>query len=183
MTETGRVQVGERTIVALEGDLTAQDCDVVVNAANSRLSHGGGVAAALVRAAGPWLQSESDAWVREHGPVGDGQAAVTTAGNMPARWIVHVVGPVHDSDRTDNAALLEQAVRAALDAAKDLQAGSVAVPAISSGIYGYPLEEATGVIAGAARAWLAADPGAVHEIRLVGFDRRAAEAFAAALGG
>lgn len=88
------------SLEAVVGDLTRLGTDVVVNAANEHLAHGGGVAAALSRAGGPAVQAESDRWVAEHGPVGPGRAAVTTAGALPARWIVHVVGPRFRADRT-----------------------------------------------------------------------------------
>lgn len=175
-----RAEVNGRHLIVVQGDLTAQPVDAVVNAANEHLKHGGGVAAALARAGGPEVQAESDRWVAEHGPLGPGQAAVTTAGPMPAERIVHVVGPRYREGQ-DNPGLLRQAVRAALDAARDAGSASVALPAISAGIFGYPLEEASAVIVAAGREWLGDRPGPVNEIRLVGYDKRAAQAFAAAL--
>lgn len=160
-------------------DLTTMAVDVVVNAANEHLAHGGGVAAALARAGGPAVQAESDDWVAAHGPVGDGEAAVTTAGDMPALWVVHVVGPRFAGDGTD-AERLAAAVTAALDAAVDLDATSIALPAISAGVFGYPLDDATGVIARTATAWDDAHPEALT-ITLVGVDDRATHAFQSAL--
>lgn len=176
-----RVEVDGRSLTVVQGDLTRQQVDAVVNAANEQLAHGGGVAAALARAGGPEVQAESDRWVAEHGPVGPGQAAVTTAGRMPARMVVHVVGP-RWRDGQDNAALLAEAVRAALDAARDAGASSVAMPAISAGIFGYPLREAAGVIAGETRRWLSDDPRGLREVRLVGWDAPTAELLVGALG-
>ncbi len=167
------------TVQARTDDLTRMDVDVVVNAANEQLAHGGGVAAALARAGGPQVQAESDAWIAEHGPVGDGRAAVTTAGAMPARWIVHVVGPRYAGDGTD-ADRLAAAVTAALEAAVDLDATDVALPAISAGVFGYPLADAAEVIATAARAFDQGHPGALA-ITLVGVDDRATQAFRVAL--
>jgi O-acetyl-ADP-ribose deacetylase len=178
--EVTAVDVAGTRVVVVAGDLTAQDVDAVVNAANEQLRHGGGVAAALARAGGRAVQRTSDAWVREHGPLGPGGAAVTTAGRLPARWIVHVVGPRHQEGQ-DNAALLRQAVDAALDAALDAGARSVALPAISAGIFGYPPAEAGAVIAAAVRAWAHRHAGALAEVRLVGFDVDAARHFAAGL--
>ncbi|MBA2529014.1 MAG: macro domain-containing protein, partial [Euzebyales bacterium] len=111
MTEAARAMVGGATLVVVEGDLTRQDVDAVVNAANERLAHGGGVAAALARAGGPTVQAESDRWVAEHGTLTPGQAAVTGGGGMAARWVVHVVGPRFRPGQ-DNEGLLRQAVRA-----------------------------------------------------------------------
>jgi O-acetyl-ADP-ribose deacetylase len=164
-------------VVVLEGDLTVQQVDAIVNAGNEQLAHGGGVAAALARAGGPQVQRQSDAWIAEHGPVKPGTAAVTTAGVMPARWIVHVVGP-RWRESQDNEGLLRQAVRAALDTARDLGATSIALPALSAGIFGYPREEATVVIAEEACQWLAGDHGDLAEVRLVGYDAATAEDFA-----
>jgi O-acetyl-ADP-ribose deacetylase len=169
------------TVRAVVGDLTRQEVDAVVNAANEHLQHGGGVAAALARGGGPVVQEASDAWVDEHGPLEPGTAAVTPAGDLPARWLVHVVGPRYRR-RQDNEGLLRQAVAAALDAAADLGARSVALPAISAGIFGYPPAEAGRVIAEEASRWAAAHGGSVAEVRLVALDDAGAAAFAAGLG-
>lgn len=179
--EHARQQAGRGTVVVLQGDLTGMEVDVAVNAANETLAHGGGIAAALSRAGGPDVQRESDAWVAEHGQVGPGMAAVTTAGDMPARWLVHVVGPRY-RDGQENEALLRQAVEAALDASAGLSATSVALPAISAGVFGYPRADATRVIAATCRDWLQRHPDAsVTDIRLVGFDEAAAADFATAV--
>ena len=164
------------SVRVVRGDITEQDADVIVNAANEHLAHGGGVAAAMVRAGGSIVQDESDAWVREHGPVVAGTAAVTGAGAMPAKWIVHVVGPRFRTGR-DNAPLLKDAVGAALSAAADIGERSVAMPAISAGVFGYPIDEATQIIANACRAWLVANPDSIDEIRLMGFGGETAAAF------
>lgn len=173
-------RIGDTTLAAVEADLTGLDVGAVVNAANEQLAHGGGVAMALARAGGPQVQRESDAWVREHGPLGPGQAAVTTAGDMPAHYVIHVVGPRYRTGQ-DNAGMLGDAVRAALDAAVDGGVRSVALPAISAGIFGYPPEEATAVIADACAAWLGTHPGTLKTVLLVGYDAATARLFAAAL--
>lgn len=169
------------SITVAQGDLTAQDVEAIVNAANEHLAHGGGVAAAIVRAGGRVIQEESTAWVRKHGPVPDGEAVVTTAGSLNARWVVHVVGPRYSPDQ-DNAGLLRSAVEAALDTAHQRGARSIALPAISAGVFGYPLDEATDVIASTCAEWLEAHPDSFEEIRLVGFDQRTADAFRESLG-
>jgi putative ATPase len=172
--------VADTTLQAVQGDLTAMEVDAVVNAANEHLAHGGGVAAALSRAGGPMVQRESNAWIDEHGPLRTGQAAVTTGGEMPAAHIVHVVGPRYRSGQ-DNAGLLRQAVRAALDAAADAGAASVALPAISAGIFGYPPAEATKVIARACAEWLGEHPSTLGTVLLVGYDTQSAQLFATAV--
>lgn len=168
------------SVRAVQGDITALEVDAVVNAANESLQHGGGVAAAISRAAGPSLQEESDAWVRRHGPVHPGTAAVTTAGAMPALMVVHVVGPRYREGQ-DNEERLVAAVEAALSAAEEHEARSVAMPAISAGIFGYPRPEATRVIARTARRWLAEHPGRLDEVLLVGYDKATTADFERAL--
>ncbi|MEA2023212.1 MAG: macro domain-containing protein [Actinomycetota bacterium] len=160
-------------ITVVIGDITKQDVDVIVNAANAHLSHGAGVAAAIARAGSPDVDAESRAWVAEHGPVLPGTAAITGAGDMPARHVVHVVGPFFGEGQ-DNEALLAQAVDAALDAAAGLGAASIAMPTISAGIYGYPPASACRVIATTADAWLD-HGGALDEIRLVAFSTEIAD--------
>jgi len=172
--------VGRCQIWVIQGDLTQQPVAALVNAANEQLSHGGGVAVALVRTGGRVIQEESDAWVREHGPLPNGTAAVTTAGMLQASHIIHVVGPRYRSGR-DNAGQLTAAITAALDAAIGVEANSIAIPAVSAGILGYPLDAATATIAKAVVEWCEAQPEALDEIRLVGFDADSAKAFAAGL--
>jgi putative ATPase len=156
------------------------DVDAIVNAANEHLRHGGGLAAAIVRAGGPAIQDESVRWVTEHGPLSPGSAAVTGAGSLPARIVVHVAGPRYRTDQ-DNERLLRAAISAALTAAVEHGCRSVALPAISAGIFGYPLKEAATVIASEAAEWAGSNPSRLDEIRLVGYDERVASAFADAL--
>ena len=170
-------QIGGTAIVVVEGDITAMDVDVVVNAANADLVHGGGVAAAVADAGGPSITAESEAWVEEHGRVPFDGAAITTAGAMPSRFVVHVVGPVYVGGGHGEEERLRAAVLAALDAAGGLGSKSVALPAISTGIYGYPTAEATTVIVSAAADWARAHPDTLEEIRLVAFDPETATAF------
>jgi len=167
-------------VTVVEGDITGQDVDVIVNAANAKLQHGGGVAASISHAGGPVIDEESRDWVVANGPVGPGVAAVTSAGDLAAGHVVHVVGPVFVPGG-DNEDKLRRAVTAALDAALGLEASSVALPAISAGIYGYPPEEATLVIATEVAAWLGAHPGSFTDVRLVAFGANTADAFRAAL--
>ena len=166
----------DQTVTVVEGDITAARVDVIVNAANEYLRHGGGLAAALAAAGGEEFLADSDRWVSEHGPVPSGEAAVTVGGRLQAAWVVHVVGP-RFREGQDNPALLREAVRAALDASAGVDAGSVAMPAISAGVFGYPLEPATGVIASECVRWAREHPGVLREIQLVGYDRRTADAF------
>lgn len=160
------VTIGASRVVVLVGDLTTQNVDAIVNAANTRLQHGGGVAAAIARAGGPIIQQQSNDWISQHGPVSRGRAAITTGGAMPAEYVIHVAGPIFAEDR-DNESLLQEAVTGALDAVREVGARSVAIPAISAGIYGYPVADATAVIADAVVGWLRAKSNHIDEIRLV----------------
>jgi O-acetyl-ADP-ribose deacetylase (regulator of RNase III) len=128
-------------IELVEGDITTQSVDVIVNAANSDLAHGGGVAAAIARAAGPALRRES----AEHPRVPVGGAGVTTAGQLPARWVVHAVGPVWSGGGDGEPELLAGAYSSALAKAANLGARSIAFPSISTGIFGYPIADAATV--------------------------------------
>lgn len=168
------------TIEARTDDLTTIEVDAVVNAANEQLHHGGGVAAALAEAGGPSVQAESDDWVDEHGEVEIGSAAVTTAGDLPAGCIVHVVGPRYAGDGED-AARLASSVTAALDTAVERDATSIALPAISAGIFGYPMADATRVIVRACRSWVTANPDTDLDIVLVGVNDNVTGAFQTAL--
>ena len=173
-------EYNSHVIKVVQGDLPTQAVAAIVNAANENLQHGGGVAAAIVKAGGRVIQDESDEWVAEHGPIGPGRAAITSAGALPARYVIHVVGPRYQEGQ-DNETLLRQAVTASLDAAALSGSATVAMPAISAGIFGYPLTEASRIIVDAARTWLDRRPGLISEVRLVGYDEEAAEEFRRAL--
>lgn len=175
-----QVTVAGVTVSAVQGDLTAQEVDAIVNAANIHLRHGGGVAGAIARAGGPRIQRESDEWVAAHGPLDTGQAAVTGGGDLPADHVIHTAGPVFDPGSDRNEPLLRSAVRGALEAAVRIGARTVAFPAISAGIYGYPPADATAVLADEVVVFLREHEGSrpLDEVRLVGFDRSAADLFA-----
>ncbi len=135
-----------QTVEVRHGDLTEEDTDAIVNAANSRLAHGGGVAGAIVRKGGREIQEESNRWVQEHGPVPTGQVAVTGAGRLPARYVIHAVGPVWQGGHQNEDELLRQAVWNSLAKAHDLGLRSIALPAISTGIFGFPKDRGARII-------------------------------------
>jgi putative ATPase len=172
-------RIGGTNVVVVEGDVTRQPVEAVVNAANESLQHSHGVATAVVRTGGRVIQEESDAWVREHGPVKPGHAAVTTGGMLHASHVIHAVGPYYDGEDSD--AALRAAARSALDAAKKHGLQSIAMPAISTGERGYPADRATSVLVRAVSDWLEENPDTLDEIRLVGFTDKHAELFADAL--
>ena len=153
-----RIQINRTVLELVQGDITEMDTDVIVNAANERLAHGGGVAGLISRKGGPAIQRESDEWVRQHGPVATGSAAITSGGNLKARYVIHAVGPIYDGTGR-SAELLASAVRAALRMAGEHDLRSIALPAISTGIFGYPIEEAAGVMLRAAIEYLQGETG------------------------
>ncbi|HEC35196.1 MAG TPA: macro domain-containing protein [Anaerolineae bacterium] len=140
-----KVQVNRTILELIKGDITELDTDAIVNAANEHLAHGGGVAGVISRKGGPTIQRESDAWVRQHGPVPTGSAAITSGGNLKARYVIHAVGPVYDGTPR-SAAFLASAVHSSLETADEHGVESIALPAISTGIFGYPMEEAAQVM-------------------------------------
>jgi O-acetyl-ADP-ribose deacetylase (regulator of RNase III) len=165
-------------ITLARGDITQQRVDAVVNAANSTLLGGGGVDGAIHRAGGPEILAECKRLRAERFPDGlpTGRAVATTGGNLPATWVIHTVGPVY-AKREDRSGLLAGCHKESLKVADELGARTVAFPAISTGVYGYPLDEAAPVAVEAVRS---ADTR-VEEVRFILFDERTHEAFAAAL--
>ncbi|MGW5451220.1 O-acetyl-ADP-ribose deacetylase [Nocardia sp. NPDC003979] len=165
-------------IEAVRGDITEQHVDAVVNAANSSLLGGGGVDGAIHRKGGPEILSACrDLRASRYGKgLPTGQAVATTAGRLPARWVIHTVGPVWSATE-DRSALLASCYRESLRVADELGARTVAFPAISTGIYGWPMDDGARIAVETVRA---ADT-AVDEVRFVLFDDRALTEFAAAL--
>jgi O-acetyl-ADP-ribose deacetylase (regulator of RNase III) len=161
---SGRIEV-------VEADLLSAPVDALVNAANEHLEHGGGIAAAIARAAGPELERES----RAIGLVPTGQAVATTAGRLPQRYVLHTPGPVWRGGLAGEAELLAACHRAVIALAAELQCRSVALPAISTGIYGYPLELAAPVALRSTREALDEHPG----VELVQFCLRGQAALSA----
>ncbi|MFJ6679705.1 O-acetyl-ADP-ribose deacetylase [Microbacterium sp. NPDC091382] len=150
-------------VSVVRGDITRQRVDAVVNAANRAMRGGGGVDGAIHRAGGPEILADCIARF-PHG-LATGDAGCTTAGNLAARWVIHVVGPNHTAGERDRN-LLTSCYRRALEVADDLGATTVAFPLISAGIYGWPLDDAVD----AAVTTLAETPSSVTEARIVAFD-------------
>jgi len=163
-------------VSAVLGDLTEQRVDAIVNAANSALAHGGGLAGAIVRRGGAVIQEESSRLA----PVPVGSAVTTGAGSLPSRWVIHAVGPRWGEG--DEELKLRSAVRSTLAEATRLGACSLALPAISTGIFGYPKRDGTKAIVDELCSWLTAHPGTrLRDVRLTAFDEETAALFAAAL--
>lgn len=174
------MRAGETSILSITGDITSMDVDAITNAANNDLQHGGGIALAISRAGAPDVDEESRAWISEYGPLRPGIAALTSAGSMPSSYVIHVAGPIYDGSPT-NEDDLAAAVLAAIDMATELEVESLAMPAISAGIYGYPPDEATRVIAETAAEILAEIDTTLKSLHLVGYDAEMAGRFSSAL--
>ena len=153
----------EVTLQLVQGDLTEESVDAIVNAANAHLQHGAGVAGAIVRRGGSKIQAESDAWVRTHGPVPHAQPAYTGAGKLPCRYVIHAVGPIWGEGEEDKK--LHVAVYGALELADQLNLTSIAFPAISTGIFGFPKARAARIILETIRSYFSRQ--AESKLRLV----------------
>ncbi|MCY0918858.1 O-acetyl-ADP-ribose deacetylase [Streptomyces sp. H27-G5] len=165
-------------ITLVRGDITTEEVDAVVNAANSSLLGGGGVDGAIHRRGGPEILAACEDLRRSHYGKGlpTGRAVATTAGRLPARHVIHTVGPVW-SPGDDRSELLASCYRESLRVADELGARTVAFPAISTGIYGWPLDDGARIAIEAVRA----SDTSVEEVRFVLFGTEAYETFAAAL--
>ncbi|MYS68876.1 O-acetyl-ADP-ribose deacetylase [Streptomyces sp. SID5926] len=166
-------------ITLVQGDITRQSADAIVNAANSSLLGGGGVDGAIHRRGGPAILADCRRLRAGHLGKGlpTGRAVATTAGDLDARWVIHTVGPVWSATE-DRSGLLASCYRESLGTADELGARTVAFPAISAGVYRWPLDDAARIAVETVRA----TETAVTEIRFVLFDARAYEAFAARVG-
>jgi O-acetyl-ADP-ribose deacetylase len=131
-------RMGRTVIELMVGDITAMPTDAIVNAANTRLAHGGGVAAAISLKAGPSVQQESDLWVAARGEVPTGSCAITSAGKLPARYVIHAVGPRMGDG--EEGAKLKLATMSSLEMAERHNLRSISFPAIGTGIFGCPME-------------------------------------------
>jgi O-acetyl-ADP-ribose deacetylase (regulator of RNase III) len=172
---------GERTVTLIEGDITRVAADAIVNAANSGLAGGGGVDGAIHRAGGPAILAECRRIVAERGRLPAGQAVITTAGDLPARYVIHTVGPVWRGGRAGEAETLASAYRESLRLAEAYGLAKVAFPAISTGAYGYPTEQAAYIALRTVAEFLTAEARSVREVVFVLFDLRTYGAFAGAL--
>ncbi len=160
------------------GDITREVCDAIVNAANSSLLGGGGVDGAIHRAGGNAILEECRRLRREKYPDGlpTGQAVMTTAGNLPAKHVIHTVGPVYGAGGQEQARLLAACYRNSLELAARHHLATIAFPAISTGVYGYPRNEAAGISSRAIEEFLRSE-AAIQKVRLVFFAPGDADAF------
>ena len=165
-----------QTIQIVQGDITTEEVDAIVNAANEHLQHGGGVAWAISKKGGSKIQQESNDWIRLHGRVSHSRPAWTSGGLLPARYVIHAVGPVWGDGDEDNK--LESAVTGSLRVADELYLTSIAMPAIATGIFGFPKDRAAGIIFTAIEKYFSDHSlSALKTIKLVLFDPKTVDIF------
>ena len=170
-----------QSIQIVQGDITVEEVDAIVNAANEHLQHGGGVARTISKKGGPTIQQESDAWIRERGRVSHAHPAWTSGGRLPATYIIHAVGPVWGDGDEDNK--LEAAVTGSLHLADELKCSSLALPAISTGVFGFPKERAARIIFSVIERYFAENPSSgLKLIKLVLYDQPTVDVFLEAWG-
>ena len=162
-------RIGPAVVRLLVGDITREKVDAVVNAANSSLLGGGGVDGAIHRAGGPAILEECKEIVAKIGSLDTGKAVITTAGNMPARFVIHTVGPVWRGGGQGEADLLAGAYRSSLALAEAKGLSSIAFPGISTGVYGYPVDQAAKVALKAIHEHLEGAESTLRDVRMVLF--------------
>ncbi len=172
--------VNKANISIIQGDITRQASDAIVNAANSSLMGGGGVDGAIHRAGGPAILEECRKIVARQGRLPTGQAVITTAGNMATRHVIHTVGPVWQGGRQGEVELLASAYRESLKLAAANNLASISFPSISTGAYGYPVDQAARTALRTVVAFLEKS-SSIKEVVFVLFDARTLDAYALAL--
>ena len=170
--------IGSRVLALMTGDITRVAADAIGNAANSRLAGGGGVDGAIHRVGGPAIMRDLDRIRAKMGRCPPGDAVATGAGNLPAKWVIHAVGPVYRDGRRGEAKTLASCYRRCLELAHELGAESLTLPAISTGVYGYPIEDAAEIAVGTIGSGLESAHSNVRRASFVLFGDSAFQAFA-----
>jgi len=164
-----------QTIQIVQGDITIENVDAIVNAANEHLQHGGGVAWAISKKGGPAIQKESNDWIRQHGSVSHSAPAWTSGGLLPAKYVIHAVGPVWGDGDEDKK--LSDAVTGPLRVADELKCESIALPAISTGIFGFPKERAAGIIFTSIEKYFEENASNLKVVKMLLFDQSTVDVF------
>jgi O-acetyl-ADP-ribose deacetylase (regulator of RNase III) len=175
------VMVNQARLAIIQGDITKQATDAIVNAANPGLMGGGGVDGAIHRAGGSAILEECRQIVAKQGRLPTGKAVITTGGNLPARHVIHTVGPIWHGGNKGEAALLESAYRESLKLAAEHKLTTISFPSISTGAYGYPVAEAARVAIKAVVSFLTEQVTSLKEVVFVLFDSRTYKTYASTL--
>ena len=162
-------KINQTSFELVRGDITRERVDAIVNAANERLMGGGGVDGAIHRAGGPAIMAECSAIRAKQGGCPTGQAVITTGGNLPAKHVIHTVGPIWRGGNSGEAELLASCYRESLRLAVEHNIKTIAFPSISTGVYGYPVTQAAVVALNAVKQFLESHDG-LDEVRFVLFD-------------
>ncbi|MDO8637736.1 MAG: O-acetyl-ADP-ribose deacetylase [Dehalococcoidia bacterium] len=173
--------INQTKLSLIQGDITKQATDAIVNAANSRLMGGGGVDGAIHRAGGPAILEECKQIVSRQGRLPTGKAVMTTGGNLKARFVIHTVGPVWHGGQNGEPELLASAYRESLKVAAANNLHSVSFPSISTGAYGYPVAKAARVALGAVASFLKENVTSINEVIFVLFDTETFQSYKAAM--
>jgi Predicted phosphatase homologous to the C-terminal domain of histone macroH2A1 len=166
-------------IRVIKGDITEENVDAIVNAANSYLSHGGGVALAIVRKGGREIQEESDKIVEERGPIPVGEAVITKGYRLKAKYVIHTVGPRFGEGNEEEK--LRNAIRSVLKLAKEYGIKSISIPAVSCGIFGFPKDKGTKIIVDEVLKFIKENKGVLEEVHFIGIDEEITNLFKEAL--
>ncbi|MER3524174.1 MAG: O-acetyl-ADP-ribose deacetylase [Ignavibacteria bacterium] len=173
-----KILINKTTLTLVQGDITREDVDAIVNAANSSLMGGGGVDGAIHRAGGPQILEECKAYVARHGPLPTGEAMITRGGRLKARYVIHTAGPVwHGGDKRE-VELLVNAYRNSLKLARAHGVHTIAFPSISTGVYGFPIDRASRIAFNTVRTFVEHDTS-LHEVRFVTFSTADYDVYAA----
>lgn len=164
-----------QTLQLVQGDITTETVDAIVNAGNEHLQHGGGVAWAISKKGGPAIQKESDVWIQQHGPVTHARPAWTSGGLLPAKYVIHAVGPVWGDGDEDRK--LSEAVTGSLRLADELKCASIASPAISTGIFGFPKDRAANIIFSSIEKYFESTTSNLKVVKLTLFDQATVDVF------
>lgn len=167
-----------KVIQVRSGDMTKEDVDIIVNAANKQLDHASGLAGAIVKNGGEIIQIESDIYIQENGKVHDGDIAVTGAGELPAKKVIHAVGPIWHGGAENEELLLRQCVWKSLKKTEELGFASISIPAISSGIFRFPKDLCARILIQTTLDFFKSNPrSSVNEVRFTNFDKNTVEVF------
>jgi O-acetyl-ADP-ribose deacetylase (regulator of RNase III) len=174
-------KVDKTTVSMIQGDITKQATDALVNAANSSLMGGGGVDGAIHRAGGPSILEECKEIVARQGRLPTGRAVITTGGNLKTRYVIHAVGPIWHGGSRNEAELLRTTYYECLKLATESKLASISFPSISTGAYGYPVEEAAEIAVGTIVSFLEEQATSLKEVVFVLFDSRTYQSYCSAL--
>ncbi len=171
------IKINQAKLSLIEGDITEQNTDAIINAANSSLMGGGGVDGAIHRAGGPQILEECKQIVARQGRLPTGKAVITSGGNLPARYVIHTVGPVWYGGTRNEPELLASAYRESLKVAEEHHLQTISFPSISTGAYGYPLDQAARVALETVKSFLEKQAASIKEVTFVLFYSSAYEVY------